>query len=77
MHFQSILQQLQGHSNRRFRSNPQPANTPQPTATYRPFSSDEYDVEYYSDPEEFYYWHMDDFYDYEEAEEYYYSHGGK
>ena len=31
----------------------------------------------YSDPEEFYYWNIDDFYDYEDAEEYYYSHGGR
>ena len=28
-------------------------------------------------PEDFYDWYYDDFWDYEEAEEYYYSHGGK
>ncbi len=28
-------------------------------------------------PEDFYDWYSDDFYDYEEAEDYYYSHGGK
>ncbi len=28
-------------------------------------------------PEDFYDWYRDDFYDYEEAEDYYYSHGGK
>ena len=31
----------------------------------------------YSDPEEFYYWNLDDFVDYEDAESYYYAHGGE
>lgn len=31
----------------------------------------------FSDPEDFYYWYYDDFYDYEEAEDWYYAHGGK
>jgi len=35
------------------------------------------DVSGYSDPEEFYYWHPDDFYDFEDAEDYYYEHGGE
>jgi|GEM_PF-3400794 len=34
------------------------------------------DTEYFSDPEDFYDYYYDDFLDYEEAEEYYYSHGG-
>lgn len=34
-------------------------------------------VDGYSDPEEFYYWNWDDFVDYEDAESYYYAHGGK
>lgn len=33
-------------------------------------------TKYFSDPEDFYDYYYDDFYDYEEAEEYYYSHGG-
>ncbi len=32
--------------------------------------ADPYDVCDYSDPQEFYYWHEDDFYDYEDAEDY-------
>lgn len=35
--------------------------------------SDPYDLEEYSDPDEFYYWHADDFIDYEEAEDYFYG----
>ena len=31
----------------------------------------------FSDPEDFYYWYYDDFYDFEEAEDWYYAHGGK
>lgn len=34
-------------------------------------------VDGYSDPEEFYYWNLDDFVDYEDAESYYYAHGGE
>lgn len=34
------------------------------------------DVSGYYDPEDFYEWYYDDFSDYEEAEEYYYEHGG-
>ncbi len=33
-------------------------------------------VEGFSNPEDFYDWYYDDFFDYEEAEDYYYSHGG-
>ena len=35
------------------------------------------DVDEYSDVYEFYYYYYDDFYDFEEAEDYYYSHGGR
>ena len=35
------------------------------------------DVDEYSDAEEFYYWNIDDFYDYEDAENYYNEHKGK
>lgn len=34
-------------------------------------------VEGFSNPEDFYDWYWDDFFDYEDAEDYYYSHGGK
>ena len=34
-------------------------------------------VDGFSDPDDFYYWYWDDFVDYEDAEDYYYSHGGK
>lgn len=34
------------------------------------------DVSGYYDPEDFYDWYYDDFGDFEEAEEYYYEHGG-
>ena len=34
------------------------------------------DTKYFSDPEDFYDYYYDDFLDYEEAEDYYYSHGG-
>ena len=34
-------------------------------------------TKYFSDPEDFYEYYYDDFWDYEEAEEYYYSHGGQ
>ena len=37
-------------------------------------SSDPYEVDYYSNSEDFYYWHEDDFVDFEEAEDYFYSH---
>ena len=33
-------------------------------------------VEGFSHPEDFYEWYRDDFYDYEDAEDYYYEHGG-
>ncbi len=33
-------------------------------------------VDEFSDPEDFYDWYADDFYDYEDAEDYYYGHGG-
>ena len=34
-------------------------------------------VEGFSHPEDFYDWYWDDFYDYEDAEDYYYEHGGR
>lgn len=34
-------------------------------------------VDGFSNPEDFYDWYYDDFFDYEEAEDYYYSHGGR
>lgn len=34
-------------------------------------------VDGFSHPEDFYDWYWDDFFDYEDAEDYYYSHGGK
>ena len=38
---------------------------------------DEPDVDDYTDPEEFYYYHPYDFLDFEDAENYYYDHGGE
>lgn len=35
------------------------------------------EVDGFTDPDVFYYWHRDNFIDYEDAEDYYYSHGGK
>ncbi|MBQ7623924.1 MAG: hypothetical protein IJS65_01440, partial [Clostridia bacterium] len=40
-------------------------------------ASSEPTVEGFTDPDDFYYWYRDDFFDFEEAENYYYSHGGK
>lgn len=64
------------------RNGKKPSSTPEPTPTPTPkssssqnnsSSSDPYEKDKYSDPEEFYYYHQDDFYDYEEAEEYFYD----
>ena len=44
------------------------------TGTYPGSTGNNHHVNEYSDPDEFYYWNEDDFVDYEEAEEYYYSH---
>ncbi len=41
------------------------------------FGEDYFDVDMYGNPEDFYDDYYDDFWDYEEAEEYYYSHGGQ
>lgn len=46
-----------------------PTRRPQPTE-----DDDPYDAADYYDPEDFYEDHYDDFYDYDEAEEYYYAH---
>ena len=35
------------------------------------------DVDGFTDPDDFYDWYKDDFFDYEDAEEYYYDHGGE
>ena len=43
----------------------------------KPASGSEPSVKGYTNPEDFYYDHPYDFYDYEEAENYYCSHGGK
>ena len=48
------------------------SSTSKKTTTTR---SDPFDVQDYSDPEEFYYYHYDDFYDYEDAEDYFNEHG--
>lgn len=45
-----------------------------PAATSKPKASES--VAGYYSPEDFYYDHPDDFFDFEEAEEYYYAHGG-
>lgn len=62
-----------------------PISTPKPTskpsATYKrstkKSSSSGIKASDYYHPDDFYYDYYDDFYDYEEAEDYYYSHGGK
>ena len=41
------------------------------------FSSNDPVVGDFTNPEDFYDWYYDDFFDYEEAEDYYYSHGGE
>lgn len=41
------------------------------------YGEDYFDIEMYGNPEDFYDDYYDDFWDYEEAEEYYYSHGGQ
>lgn len=48
--------------------------TSKPAATSKPKTSKS--VAGYYSPEDFYYDHPDDFFDFEEAEEYYYDHGG-
>ena len=51
-----------------------------PTSTYTPRSgktSTDPSVEGFSHPEDFYEYYWDDFFDYEDAEDYYYEHGGK
>lgn len=46
-----------------------------PTKKFEPIE-DDFDVEDYYSPEDFYEDYYDDFFDYEEAEDYYYEHGG-
>ncbi len=62
-----------------FPSNPsstnKPSSTPKPTATPKP-SDDPYHASDFAHPEDFYEWYYDDFYDYEEAEEYWEEHAG-
>ena len=51
---------------------------PRPKPRGEVFSSrDDFRIEDFTDPEDFYDWYYDDFVDYEEAEDYYYEHGGK
>ena len=56
-----------------------PAATPKPGSPPRsPAAYDEKpNVGEYSGPDEYYYWNADDFVDYEDAENYYYSNGGE
>lgn len=49
--------------------------SPSPSKEKKPVSTPK--VSGFSDPEDFYYWYYDDFYDFEEAEDWYYAHGGK
>ena len=58
-----------------------PVSTPKPStrskrSTKKSYSTGLNASDYYHQ-EDFYEWYYDDFYDYEEAEDYYYSHGGK
>ena len=54
--------------------------TPSAKSAYKPSSGsspqDPYNVQEYSSAEDFYYWQRDDFYDYEDAEEYWLEHAG-
>jgi len=52
---------------------PHPAATP---GTGRKNLTPEPDTDGFYHPEDFYDWYKDDFIDYEDAEDYYYSHGG-
>ena len=59
-----------------YRSSPIP--TKKPSSYSSGSSSYSYpDPGEFDDPSDFYYWYYDEFVDYEEAEEYYYSHGGR
>ena len=59
-----------------YRSSPIP--TKKPSGSSGSSSSYVYpDPKEFDDPSDFYYWYYDEFVDYEEAEEYYYSHGGR
>lgn len=57
-----------------FRDNP---TYPNYRGTGSGIKDSELNVSEFSHPEDFYHWYKDYFYDYEEAEEYYYSHGGR
>lgn len=58
-----------------------PVSTPKPSArpkrSTKKSNSTGLNASDYYHPEDFYEWYYDDFYDYEEAEDYYYSHGRK
>lgn len=61
---------------------PRPTTNPTPRATARPNGTrrsvlPELSTDDFTHPEDFYDWNRDDFSDYEEAEDYYYSHGGR
>ncbi len=57
------------------KSTPKPSSTPKRSTSKS--NSRALPASDYYHPEDFYDWYRDDFYDYEEAEDYYYSHGGK
>lgn len=68
---------------RKYAATPKPSPSPSPTPrpTRRPSTSarksgtdDPFDVNDYSHPDDFYYDHRDDFYDFEDAEDYFYEH---
>lgn len=56
-------------------STSKPTSTPRPTATPNPMENDDpYNAKGYSDPDDFYYDHYDDFWEYEDAEDYWNQH---
>ena len=54
---------------------PQPGKSASGSSGRKP-TAPEFDVDAFRNPEDFYDWYIDDFIDFEEAEEYYYDHGG-
>ena len=62
-----------------YRSNPLTPTDPEELARLiaKTLYPSEKEVKEFYHPEDFYEWYYDDFYDYEEAEAYYYSHGGR
>jgi hypothetical protein len=60
-----------------YRSFPLPTKKPSSSSSSGSSSYVYPDPKEFDDPSDFYYWYYDEFVDYEEAEEYYYSHGGR